>query len=156
MRKRHRCKNRKTRRRQEAICLSVIGCYAFTQKPEGFDPDKSGAKARLNTKQKPAGREALVKTRDQFKLAALGAMAPQTGLPNHGSPVLFMAFELAPHVKVVIRPLLFDAISQSDADHTTMLEGLRGSRKLFGVWNTRTWGIDSRQGAKHAKFGGER
>jgi hypothetical protein len=39
---------------------------------------------------------------------------------------------------------------------TTMIESLRGSRKLFGVWNTRTGGIGSRQGAKHAKFGGER
>jgi hypothetical protein len=29
-------------------------------------------------------------------------------------------------------------------------------RKFSGVWNTRTRGIDSRQGAKHAKFGRER
>jgi hypothetical protein len=34
-----------------------------------------------------------------------------------------------------------------------MLESLRGSRKLSGIWNIRTQGIDSRQGAKHAKFG---
>jgi len=45
-----------------------------------------------------------------------------------------------------------------------MLESLRGWRKLSGIWNIRTQGIDSRQGArlqgcgqaKHAKFGGKR
>jgi hypothetical protein len=35
-------------------------------------------------------------------------------------------------------------------------ESLRGWRKLSGIWNIRTQGIDSRQGAKHAKFGGKR
>jgi hypothetical protein len=39
---------------------------------------------------------------------------------------------------------------------TTMLESLRGWRKLFDIWNIRTQGIDSRQDAKHAKFGGKR
>jgi hypothetical protein len=32
---------------------------------------------------------------------------------------------------------------------------LRRARKLSGIWNIRTQGIDSRQGAKHAKFGGK-
>jgi hypothetical protein len=39
---------------------------------------------------------------------------------------------------------------------TTIVDSLRGSRKLSGIWNIRTQGIDSRQGAKHAKFGGKR
>jgi hypothetical protein len=29
-------------------------------------------------------------------------------------------------------------------------------RKFSGIWNIRTQGIDSRQGAKHAKFGEKR
>ena len=38
-------------------------------------------------------------------------MAPRTGLPNeNGGPVLFVAFELAPYVKAVIRALQFSAI----------------------------------------------
>ena len=39
---------------------------------------------------------------------------------------------------------------------TIIRDNLRGSRKFSGDLENSNWGIDSRQGAKHAKFGGKR
>jgi hypothetical protein len=51
---------------------------------------------------------------------------------------------------------LFPILVAATPLRNTMLESLRGWRKLSGIWNIRLQGIDSRQGAKHAKFGGKR
>jgi len=51
---------------------------------------------------------------------------------------------------------LFPILVAATPLRNTMLESSRGWRKLSGIWNIRPQGIDSRQGAKHAKFGGKR